>query len=129
MPRTVWSVAHNKMGDLIIGCEDKSIKTFTRDPKRRDEGADFVAYNEDCKKGAKSAQGPDMQNLLEFSTQVEGKLKGTKQGEIKVFKDKGVGKAYLWKQEDDKWEEIGEVVTGDGQGDNSSNMGAVGVTK
>jgi hypothetical protein len=70
MPRTVWSVAHNKMGDLLIGCEDKSIKTFTRDAKRRDEGADFVQYNEDCKKGAKSSQGggPDMQNLLEFST-------------------------------------------------------------
>jgi phospholipase A-2-activating protein len=55
-----------------------------------------------------------------------GKLKGTKQGEIKVFKDKGVAKAYMWKMEDSKWEEIGEVVTGNSE---SSNMGAVSVTK
>lgn len=43
-----------------------------------------------------------------------------------MFKDKGVGKAYMWKNEDSKWEEIGEVVTGNSE---SSNMGAVSVTK
>jgi hypothetical protein len=52
MPRTVWSVAHNKRGDILVGCEDKSIKTFTRDVSRKDEGADFVTYQEDCKRGA-----------------------------------------------------------------------------
>ena len=31
MPRTIWSVTHNKKGDIIVGCEDKSIRTFTRD--------------------------------------------------------------------------------------------------
>lgn len=54
MPRTVWSVAHNKKGDLLVGCEDKSIKTFTRDYKRKDDGKDFEKYQEDCKKGAQS---------------------------------------------------------------------------
>lgn len=37
---------------------------------------------------------------------------GTSEGEIKVFKDKGVGKAYMWKSENRKWEEIGEVLAG-----------------
>ena len=77
MPRTVWSITHNKLGDLIVGCEDKSVKTFTRDSNRKNTGDDFKVYQEDCKKGAQS-QGPDMSNLLEFSTQVQGKLKGTK---------------------------------------------------
>jgi hypothetical protein len=54
-----------------------------------------------------------MNTLQEFSTQVEGKLKGTSQGEIKVFKDQGVAKAYMWQVEQNKWELIGEVVTGD----------------
>lgn len=54
MPKTIWSVTHNKKGDLIVGCEDKSIRTFTRDLLRRDEGPDFAQYQEECKKGAVS---------------------------------------------------------------------------
>lgn len=69
-----------------------------------------------------------MATLKEFSTEVQGKLKGSKQGEIKVFKDKGVGKAYMWQTEQDKWEEIGEVVTGD-QSNDSSNMGVAQTTR
>jgi len=34
LPRTVWGLTHNKFGDLIVGCEDKSIRTFTRDTNR-----------------------------------------------------------------------------------------------
>ena len=41
MPRTIWSVTHNKKGDIIVGCEDKSVRTFTRDYSRRDSGPDF----------------------------------------------------------------------------------------
>jgi hypothetical protein len=52
MPRTVWSVTHNMKGDLLVGCEDKTIKTFTRDWSRRDEGADYANYEAECKKGA-----------------------------------------------------------------------------
>lgn len=36
-PRTVWSVTKNHLGDLITGGEDYKIRTFTRDPSRRDE--------------------------------------------------------------------------------------------
>jgi len=96
MPRTIWSVTHNKLGDLIVGCEDKSFKTFTKDSARRDEGADFTEYQEACKKGAQPQGGPDMNNLKEFSTEVQGKLQGTSQGEIKVFRDNGKAKAYMW---------------------------------
>jgi len=110
MPRTIWSLAHNKLGDLIVGCEDKSFKTFTRDSKRRDEGPDFTEYQNDCKSGAQSQAGPDMQNLKDFKTEVEGKLVGTSEGEIKVFKDGEVAKAYMWKMAERKWEEIGEVL-------------------
>lgn len=61
---------------------------------------------------------------------MSGKLSGAKEGDIKVFKDKGVAKAYMWKADDRKWEEIGEVLTGDQQADaGSSNIGAVQSTK
>ena len=38
---------------------------------------------------------------------------GSKEGEIKVFKDGGVAKAYMWKVAENKWEEIGEVINPD----------------
>jgi phospholipase A-2-activating protein len=52
MPRTIWSVTHNKLGDLIVGCEDKSFKTFTRDAARAEKGKDLEEYQNDCKAGA-----------------------------------------------------------------------------
>jgi len=35
---------------------------------------------------------------------------GQKKGEIKVFKDAGVGKAYMWDMDKMEWECIGEVI-------------------
>lgn len=45
MPRTVWSLSHNKLGDLIVGTEDKNIRTFTKSFVRRDDdGPDCKQY-------------------------------------------------------------------------------------
>ena len=41
---------------------------------------------------------------------MEGKIAGQKEGEIKVFKDANVGKAYMWSMTEMKWNEIGEVI-------------------
>lgn len=41
MPKTVWAITHNKFGDLIVGCEDKTIRVFTRDVARQDRGHEF----------------------------------------------------------------------------------------
>ena len=35
---------------------------------------------------------------------------GQKKGEIKVFKDAGVGKAYMWDMDKMEWDCIGEVI-------------------
>lgn len=110
MPKTVWALTHNKFGDLIVGCEDKTVRIFTRDTARQDKGHDFEEYESACKEGAKSAHMPEMSSLQEFSTQVRGKVFGKSEGEIKVFKDQGVAKAYMWKSQERVWEEIGEVV-------------------
>jgi hypothetical protein len=53
---------------------------------------------------------PEMSSLQEFSTQVKGKVFGKSEGEIKVFKDSGKAKAYMWKSDGQTWEEIGEVI-------------------
>ncbi len=43
-PRTVWSVRKNHLGDIITGGEDYKVRTFTRDPARRDDGAALKEY-------------------------------------------------------------------------------------
>ena len=45
-------MTHDVWGDIIVGCEDKKIRTFTRDTARQDDGPDFTEYNEECKAGA-----------------------------------------------------------------------------
>lgn len=52
MPRTVWAITHNRFGDLLVGCEDKSIRIFTRDDKRQVKDKEYEEYNEACKRGA-----------------------------------------------------------------------------
>jgi len=53
---------------------------------------------------------PEVEKLLEFSTDVKGKMEGETEGTIKVFRDQGKAKAYMWKSAEQTWEEIGEVV-------------------
>jgi phospholipase A-2-activating protein len=110
MPRSVWCITHNKFGDLIVGCEDKTIRLFTRDTKRQEKGQELEEYETSCKEGVKQAPMPEVEKLLEFSTDVKGKMEGANGGEIKVFRDQGKAKAYMWKAEERTWEEIGEVV-------------------
>ena len=42
MPKTVWAITQNSFGDLIIGGEDYTIRTFTRDPSRFNKGEELA---------------------------------------------------------------------------------------
>lgn len=44
LPRTVWCINQNSLGDIIIGTEDYKIRTFTRDPARAEKGADLTEF-------------------------------------------------------------------------------------
>lgn len=75
---------------------------------------------------------PELNTLQEFSTQVKGRIFGASEGEIKVFKDKGVAKAYMWKSQERTWEEIGEVIDPSAANNNAEPAGSIqmgGTTK
>lgn len=82
------------MGDIITGSEDYKIRTFTRDYARRDEGEGFSEYETDCKASALNAN-LDLDNLPSVDTMKT--VKGTKEGEIKVFKSGNTAEAFMWK--------------------------------
>jgi hypothetical protein len=44
MPKTIWSLATNKLGDILVGSEDKTIRTFTRDSKRSAAEEDLAQF-------------------------------------------------------------------------------------
>jgi hypothetical protein len=92
------------LGDIITGGEDYKIRTFTRDPTRKESGEGLHDYEDECKVGAQG-DNIDMDTLTEVDkiNTVAGK-----EGEIKVFKDKGEAVAYMHK--DGKWELIGSVI-------------------
>ena len=44
IPRTVWTITQNSVGDILIGSEDYKIRAFTRDPARASTGDELKEY-------------------------------------------------------------------------------------
>jgi phospholipase A-2-activating protein len=61
-PRTVWSVTKNHLGDILTGSEDKKIRSFTRDPIRKDTGEALADY-ENSLKAQEMGESLDMKTL------------------------------------------------------------------
>lgn len=49
IPKTVWAITQNSLGDLIVGSEDYKVRTFTKDEARTNKGADLKEYEEELK--------------------------------------------------------------------------------
>jgi len=108
-PRTVWSVQKNHLGDIITGCEDYKIRTFTRDFSRRDEGDCLKEYEAECKAAALGqSSNVDLNTLPSVDTLKTNP--GKKDGEIRVFRNVNKGEAYVWKSDQSIWEKIGDVI-------------------
>mmetsp|Transcript_23414 Transcript_23414/g.17850 ORF Transcript_23414/g.17850 Transcript_23414/m.17850 type:complete len:133 (-) Transcript_23414:906-1304(-) len=84
-PRTVWAVTTNHLGDLITGCEDYKIRTFTRDFGRREEGDSLRDYENECKAAA-LGQSNELDVKTLPSVDKISSIKGKKDGEIRVFR-------------------------------------------
>ena len=110
MPKTIWSLETNKLGDILVGSEDKTIRTFTRDAKRAATEEDLNIFQSDCDATAKKQAGYDLATLKDFDTEIEGKVQGTKDGEVTVFKSNNKAMAYGWNQAEGKWNVLGEVM-------------------
>ena len=55
LPRTIWAITQNSLGDLLIGSEDYKVRSYTRDPARAEKGTELKEL-EDELKGKASAQ-------------------------------------------------------------------------
>ena len=105
-PGSVWSVVITEGGDIITGCEDKEVRIFTRDPALAASEEEREGYKNLCL--AKSAGTLNVDKLPDSS--LTKTVRGKKDGEIKVFKTGSSAEVYVWKEAEEKWEKMGDVM-------------------
>eukprot|EP00826_Nyctotherus_ovalis_P045440 TRINITY_DN5034_c0_g2_i2.p1 TRINITY_DN5034_c0_g2~~TRINITY_DN5034_c0_g2_i2.p1 ORF type:complete len:575 (+),score=171.27 TRINITY_DN5034_c0_g2_i2:380-2104(+) len=105
-PATVWSVIANSEGDIITACEDKKVRSFTRDPAFAAAPAEREEYKKQCVES--SAAKLDVDKLPDSS--LTATLQGKKDGQVKVFRTGNNPEAYVWKEAEGKWEKMGDVI-------------------
>ena len=105
-PGSVWSVAVNSMGDIITACEDKEVRVFTRDAGKAISAAEMEEYEKRCLD--KSASKLNVEKLADSEKRFT--MKGKKDGEIRLFKTGMTPEVYVWKEAEDKWEKMGDVM-------------------
>ena len=54
LPRTIWAIAQNSLGDLLVGTEDYKIRSFTRDHARAETGEELKEFENEVQSMASS---------------------------------------------------------------------------
>ena len=55
LPRTIWAITQNSLGDIMVGSEDYKVRSYTRDPARANKGEELTELENELK-GKASAQ-------------------------------------------------------------------------
>ena len=108
MPRTVWALTVNSLGDLIVGTEDAKVRIFTRDSSRTENGEELKEFENEMKARTNNADAEEFKNAPDLAQ--SSSHPGKKEGDIKVFNSQGVPGAYMWKMSESKWDYVGAVV-------------------
>jgi len=86
-------VAYNHLGDLVTGCEDYVLRTFTRDMGRIAPEDELKVYETQVKT-AESAQNIDLDKLPAIEDM--NKYQGKKDGDVRIFKNGTNPELYKW---------------------------------
>ena len=80
LPRTIWAITQNSLGDLLVGSEDYKVRSYTRDPARANKGEELQELENELK-GKASAQdvsqfekAPDISESLNMKGKSEGDI-------------------------------------------------------
>ena len=123
-PNTVWDCNINEDGDLLSACGDGVLRVFSNDPSKWLSPKEIEEYNTfSLSEGSKSEtekakdSGLNVNQLKPISYM--NTYKG-KEGEIRPFNNNGKGE--VWMVKDGKWEKVGDVIGGEDQGNQTSNL-------
>ncbi|XP_074320902.1 uncharacterized protein LOC141657535 [Silene latifolia] len=115
-PGCVWDVKFLENGDLVTACSDGVVRIWSTHQDRIAEPSERESYMSQIsdytisrKKvgGLKIDELPGLDSLL---------VPGTSDGQTKIVREGDNGVAYSWNMREQKWDKIGEVVDGPGDG-------------
>ncbi|CAD6896898.1 unnamed protein product [Tilletia controversa] len=113
---SVWCVAALENGDIVCGSSDHVIRVFTLDPKRVADAAEIQTYDETVasqtlnKSQVGDVKKDDLPGVEALSEP------GSKEGQTKMVRNGEIVEAHQWDAAGNRWNKIGEVVGGVGNG-------------
>jgi len=115
-PGSVWSVACTPDGDVVTGCSDGVARVFTRDAGRVADADAVQAYEAQLASQTTSSQqigGVDLKTLPGEEALLEP---GKKDGATLIIRRGAKAFVYSWSAGEHKWDALGEVADGPGEG-------------
>ncbi|CAO2813433.1 unnamed protein product [Amaranthus hypochondriacus] len=115
-PGCVWDVKFLENGDLVTGCSDGVVRIWTAfadrvaDPVERES---YLSLLSNYKLSRKTVGGLKLEELPGLDSL---QVPGTTNGQTKIVREGDNGVAYSWNMKEYKWDKIGEVVDGPGDG-------------
>jgi phospholipase A-2-activating protein len=130
LPSTVWDVAVQDNGDLLVACADFIGRVYTRDSKRVATQEVKESFEKRLLEAAKPKENKvgdlDLENVAGYDAL---SVDGTEEGQTKVVKKPDGSGAELWKWTKGNWEKVGDVMNavnkagGGGGGDRQGGSG------
>lgn len=115
-PGCVWAVAFLPNGDLVSGCSDGVVRTWSMDAARTADAEAVAAYEESLvEKASAGAGGSMLQNdnpldKLKLHDPSALREPGQHDGQTIVVNEGSFGMVYAWNQQAGDWEKVGEVM-------------------
>lgn len=111
-PNTIWDVCVDSRNQLITACADGVIRVFSKNENdwfNKDQISDYEKICFDALNQGQENSGDQVDVSTLITLQDGLKLVG-KEGEIRIFNNKGTAEAYCYKSDIRTWQKIGDVL-------------------
>ncbi|XP_021738565.1 phospholipase A-2-activating protein-like [Chenopodium quinoa] len=115
-PGCVWDVKFLENGDIVTACSDGVVRIWTTHADRAANPIEIQSYSEQLSAYKISRKRVGGLKLEELPGLDSLQVPGTSDGQTKVVREGDNGVAYSWNMKEYKWDKIGEVVDGPGEG-------------
>eukprot|EP00434_Breviolum_minutum_P002982 symbB.v1.2.002621.t1/scaffold139.1/size300179/4 len=110
---TVWQAINLPNADVVSACADMVVRVWTRDPARMASEEERKTQQEIAQQAAvaaaqKGSSSVPMDAVIDIA-KMPGMV-GKKNGEVRMFNDKGTVYAYMWNAGARCWDNVGEVM-------------------
>lgn len=119
-PGCVWDAKFLENGDIVTACSDGTVRIWTSDRDYLCDPLELEAFALELSQYKTSRKKVGGYNLTDLPGLEALQVPGTKEGQTKIIREGDNGVAYSWNSKEFKWDKIGELVDGPGEG--SSNQ-------